>query len=138
MLGIGLSASARAAAFPPLNSPATEEHHSGKFVWADLFTTDPAAATNFYCGLFGWTADTITPNGKGYTVFSNGSRPVAGLQFGLGSCLTDGYVRPGVYYGPQRDPWFSDDPWIDGARWYGGPRGDANIGIYLHPPRYWR
>ena len=80
MLGIGLPASARAAApFQPLNSPATKEHHPGKFVWADLFTTDPVATTKFYSGLFGWTANIITQNGKAYTVFSNGSRPVAGL-----------------------------------------------------------
>jgi uncharacterized protein len=80
MLGIGLPASARGATpFQPLNSPATREHRPGKFVWADLFTTDPVAATKFYSGLFGWTANTITQDGKAYTVFSNGSRPVAGL-----------------------------------------------------------
>jgi hypothetical protein len=79
MLGIGLPASARAAEFQPLNSPATKEHLPGKFVWADLFTTDPVAATKFYSGLFGWTANIITQNGKTYTVLSNGSRPVAGL-----------------------------------------------------------
>ena len=32
-----------------------------------------------YCGLFGWTANQINQNGKVYTVFRNGSRPVAGL-----------------------------------------------------------
>jgi hypothetical protein len=80
MLGIGLHASPRATVlFQPLNSPAANEYHPGKFVWADLFTTDPVAATKFYSGLFGWTANTITQNGKAYTVFSNGSRPVAGL-----------------------------------------------------------
>ncbi len=80
MLGIGLHASDRSAApFQPLNSPATKQHLPGKFVWADLFTTNPVAATKFYSGLFGWTANTITQNGKAYTVFSNGSRPVAGL-----------------------------------------------------------
>ena len=80
MLDIGLPASARAAApFQPLNSPATKEHRPGKFVWADLFTTDPVAATKFYSGLFGWTANIITQDGKAYTVLSNGSRPVAGL-----------------------------------------------------------
>jgi uncharacterized protein len=80
MLGIGLSAADRAAApFQPLNSPATGEHRPGKFVWADLFTTDPVAATKFYSGVFGWSANTILQGGKSYTVFSNGSRPVAGL-----------------------------------------------------------
>jgi len=79
-LGIGLPSAARAAApFQPLNNPATKTHLPGKFVWADLFTTDPVAATKFYSGLFGWTANTITQDGKTYTVFSNGSRPVAGL-----------------------------------------------------------
>jgi predicted enzyme related to lactoylglutathione lyase len=80
LLGIGLPVAAHAQApFQPLNAPATNEHRPGKFVWADLFTTDPVAATKFYSGLFGWTANTITQNGKAYTVFSNGSRPVAGL-----------------------------------------------------------
>jgi len=80
MLGLGLPASAHAAApFQPLNRPATTEHRPGKFVWADLFTTDPVAATKFYTGLFGWTTNLIAQNGRTYTVFSNGSRPVAGL-----------------------------------------------------------
>ena len=80
LLGSGLSIAAQTAApFQPLNAPASDEHRPGKFVWADLFTTDPVAATKFYSGLFGWTANTITQNGKAYTVFSNGSRPVAGL-----------------------------------------------------------
>jgi hypothetical protein len=79
-LGIGLAPSVRAAApFQPLNSPATTEHRPGKFVWADLFTTDPVAAAKFYTGLFGWTTNLITQNDRTYTVFSNGSRPVAGL-----------------------------------------------------------
>jgi predicted enzyme related to lactoylglutathione lyase len=79
LLGSGLSAAASTPTFQPLHEPATGEHHPGKFVWADLFTTDPVAATKFYCGLFGWTANVIDQNAKAYTVFSNGSRPVAGL-----------------------------------------------------------
>jgi predicted enzyme related to lactoylglutathione lyase len=80
LLGIGFPVFANAEApFQPLNVPSTNEHRPGKFVWADLFTTDPVAATKFYSGLFGWTANIITQNGRDYTVFSNGSRPVAGL-----------------------------------------------------------
>ena len=60
---------------------------------------------------------------------------LAGLQFGLSGCLTDGSRRNGVYYGPQGDPWFSDDSWVDGHRWYGGPRVDAHVAVYIHPPR---
>ena len=79
LLGLILPAAAGTAAFPPLNQPATKESHPGRFVWADLFTTDPAAATKFYCALLGWTATTIDLQGKAYTVFRNGPHPVAGL-----------------------------------------------------------
>ena len=65
--------------FQPLHRPATGQQHPGKFIWADLLTTDPVAAAKFYTGLFGWTANTIEQHGRSYTVFSNGSRPVAGL-----------------------------------------------------------
>ena len=69
--------------------------------------------------------------------FIFGAFILVGLQFGLSSCVSDGYVgvQEGVYYGPRRDPWFRDDPWMDGHRWYGGPRSEVNVGIYLHPPR---
>jgi hypothetical protein len=81
MLGIiGFAASARAAKFPPLNDPATKETHPGKFVWAELFTNDSAAASKFYSGVFGWTAVTLDQHGVAYTVFSNGNHPVAGLR----------------------------------------------------------
>ena len=43
ILGSGLPLPARAATFPPLNEPATQESHPGKFVWAELFTGDSAA-----------------------------------------------------------------------------------------------
>lgn len=80
LLGIGFPASARAAQFPPLNDPATKESHPGKFVWAELFTADSATATKFYTGVFGWTAATLEQNGVTYTVFRNGTHPVAGLR----------------------------------------------------------
>ena len=79
LLTVGFSTSVRAAKFPPLNTPAATEHRPGKLVWADLFTADPDGATKFYCGLLGWTAATLDQKGKGYTVFSNGGTPVAGL-----------------------------------------------------------
>jgi len=79
LLGCGSRISASTPTFQPLHESGTGEKHPGKFVWADLFTTDPVAATKFYTGLFGWTANTIDQKGKAYTVFSNGRRPVAGL-----------------------------------------------------------
>jgi predicted enzyme related to lactoylglutathione lyase len=80
MLGTGFPAPARAAAFLPLNDPATREAHPGKFVWAELFTTNVATATRFYTGVFGWTSVTLQQNGETYTVFSVGKHPVAGLR----------------------------------------------------------
>lgn len=79
LLAAGTSAPARADTFPPLNSPATTEHRPCKLVWADLFTADPEAATKFYCELLGWTASPLEQNGKGYIVFFNGLKPIAGL-----------------------------------------------------------
>ena len=74
-----LAPAGRAEPFPPLHASVSAEHIPGKFVWVDLFTTDPVAATKFYTGLFGWTADVSTQNGKSYTTFRNAGRPVAGL-----------------------------------------------------------
>jgi uncharacterized protein len=72
---------AHAAPFelPPLNSPASTEHHVGKVVWADLVTPDLAAAERFYGGLFGWTFQTIHAGASDYAVASADGRPVGGL-----------------------------------------------------------
>jgi uncharacterized protein len=71
----------RAASFelPPLNTPATTEHHVGKMVWAELVTPDLAAAERFYGGLFGWTFRTIHMGGSEYAVALADGRPVGGL-----------------------------------------------------------
>ncbi len=80
LLCAGLPSAARAENFPALTTPATADHRPGKLVWADLFTTNPEAASTFYCGLLGWTAAPLEHKGKGYTLFSNGGVPVAGLS----------------------------------------------------------
>jgi predicted enzyme related to lactoylglutathione lyase len=46
---------ATAADLPPLNVPATSEHHAGKRIFAELVTPDLAASKQFYGKLFGWT-----------------------------------------------------------------------------------
>ena len=79
ILATGFVARASAATFPPLNTPATTAQIQGKLIWVDLFTADPDGATRFYCGLLGWTAANLEQKGKGYTVFSNAGKPVAGL-----------------------------------------------------------
>jgi predicted enzyme related to lactoylglutathione lyase len=75
------STALRAASFelPPLNSPASLEHHVGKVVWADLVTPDLAAAERFYSGLFGWTFQTIHAGDSDYAVALLDGRPVGGL-----------------------------------------------------------
>ena len=81
LLAVGFPASIHAAKFPPLNTPAAYRSPPGASLsfGRDLFTADPDGATKFYCGLLGWTAAALEQKGKGYTVFSNEGRPVAGL-----------------------------------------------------------
>lgn len=54
---------------------------SGKFGWADLVTTDPKAAIDFYTGTFGWTAREIQRHGQSYTFLLNHGQPVAGVAY---------------------------------------------------------
>lgn len=79
VLAIGIPLSVAAAAFPALNRPATTTRFPGKFVWADLFTSEPESAAAFYCSLLGWTAASVEQNEKSYIVLSNGGHPVAGI-----------------------------------------------------------
>ncbi len=55
-------------------------HAPGTFCWADLGTSDAAAAKRFYTGLFGWAFED-RPMGEGayYTMFDVGGRSVAAL-----------------------------------------------------------
>ena len=55
-------------------------HAPGTFCWADLGTTDAAAAKGFYTGLFGWSLEE-RPMGEGasYTMFRIGTNSVAAL-----------------------------------------------------------
>jgi uncharacterized protein len=78
-LALGLVSTAHAAPFPAINTTSNETHLPGKLVWADLFTSEPDAASKFYCGLLGWTATSIDQKGKAYTIFMNNGVAVAGL-----------------------------------------------------------
>ena len=52
----------------------------GTFGWADLLTTDVAAAKQFYAGLFGWTYEDLpTPVGIDYTMCYVDGQMVSGL-----------------------------------------------------------
>ena len=66
-------------ALPALNSPASNEHHPGKVVWADLVTPDLPAAEKFYGTLFGWTFQNVHAGNHDYAVAMLDGRPIAGL-----------------------------------------------------------
>ena len=52
----------------------------GALCWAELSTTDTAAAADFYSALFGWSASVNkSPTGADYTMFSIDGRPVGGM-----------------------------------------------------------
>jgi predicted enzyme related to lactoylglutathione lyase len=48
--------------------------------WNELITSDAAAATKFYVGLFGWKIESVPMGNVPYTMLKNGDVPVAGLM----------------------------------------------------------
>src|ERR1700745_3142245 len=53
----------------------------GKFIWYDVMTSDPKAATAFSRHVIGWEAqEHAMPDARTYTVFSKGPAMVAGLM----------------------------------------------------------
>jgi len=52
----------------------------GAFSWAELQTTDPEKATQFYEGLFGWEVETMTMSMGPYTVVKAGGIPAGGIM----------------------------------------------------------
>ena len=52
----------------------------GKFVWYELMTTDPDAATDFYQGVIGWGAQAWEGGETPYTMWTVGERPVGGMM----------------------------------------------------------
>ena len=63
---------------PPLTQPASDEHHVGKVIWADLVTPDLDGAKRFYGTLFGWSFRDV-PGAPNYAVALLDGEPVAGL-----------------------------------------------------------
>jgi len=69
----------------PLSGAAADSaaaiHRPGKFAWAEVVTTDPAAVVNFYTKTFGWTAQKSDQGPEGYTLLFNAGRPVGGVAY---------------------------------------------------------
>jgi len=53
---------------------------SGAVCWNELLTHDPAKASDFYAGLFGWTPVKQPMEGFEYTMMMSGEAPVCGLM----------------------------------------------------------
>ena len=52
----------------------------GAFCWAELYTYDTKAASNFYSGLFGWEVQQVQgAAGLPYNLFTSGGAPAAGM-----------------------------------------------------------
>lgn len=69
--------------WPPIADPATNQHAPGRWVWADLVTSDVARAADFYAKVFGWTFETY--GGKDdrdtYTLVLADGQPIGGMVF---------------------------------------------------------
>jgi hypothetical protein len=83
MLGIDKSAHCAAACSPhtlhqEFAMDVFKTH--GAFSWSELMTSDPAAASDFYGKLFGWTIKEMGPEMGGYRVANIGEAGVGGLM----------------------------------------------------------
>ena len=62
---------------------------AGAPCWVDLWTSDVAAARQFYDELFGWQAQEPSPEFGGYFMFHRGGVPVAGAMGDMGDMRAD-------------------------------------------------
>ncbi len=67
---------------------------AGRFVWYELMTTHPDAATAFYGSVIGWSAADSGVPGVSYTILSAPDAPVGGLM-ALPDQVRDAGGRPG-------------------------------------------
>jgi predicted enzyme related to lactoylglutathione lyase len=69
--------------WPPIVDPATNQHTPGRWVWADLVTSDVARAADFYGKVFGWTFETYggEDDRETYTLVLADGLPIGGMVF---------------------------------------------------------
>lgn len=75
--------------------PETPPIPVGAPVWFDLFSSDPAASTSFYEGVFGWMAEEAPAEFGGYVNFAKNGVNIAGMMPNPGEGAPDGWV---VYF----------------------------------------
>jgi len=71
--------------------PKRETAPNGAPCWVDLITSDAGRSRDFYCNLFGWTAEEPSAEFGGYFMFSKDGIPVGGAM-----PATDGMPGGGV------------------------------------------
>jgi hypothetical protein len=69
--------------WPPIVDPPTHTYTPGRWVWADLVTSDVAAAADFYGKVFGWTYETYGGDDDldTYTLVLADGLPIGGMVF---------------------------------------------------------
>jgi predicted enzyme related to lactoylglutathione lyase len=88
---------------PPLNDPATDAQLPGKFIWADIFTSDVSGVRQFYGQLFGWNWRWISEQpDRPYGMFYANGIAVAGVAHRDAPDGDKTYAR-WVYYISTRD-----------------------------------
>lgn len=70
---------ASAPSWPPVTGSTTVPASPGRWIWAELFTADAAAARQFYGHVFGWEFETRGAGDRPYTLVTNAGQPVAGM-----------------------------------------------------------
>jgi hypothetical protein len=65
--------------WPAIAEGETITSTQGRWIWAELFTSDVAEAKAFYGSVFGWQFETRGTSEKPYTLVLNEGRPVAGM-----------------------------------------------------------
>ena len=68
-----------APVLPPLNDKPTNKQITGKFIWFELASTNPAQLKKFYGDVFGWTFKTTTNTNEEYALIRNGDHAIAGI-----------------------------------------------------------
>ncbi len=81
VMTVTTTADAQTPVWPSIGEPTAAARVAGRWLWADLVTTDVARSSDFYARVFQWTYRTVPGAGgaPGYvTVLANG-RPIGGI-----------------------------------------------------------
>lgn len=83
LLGAALHAdvAAQTPEWPPVGEPATVSRAAGRWLWADLVSTDTSLSAEFYGKVFGWTFRPVAAadGAAGYLTILSDGRPIGGI-----------------------------------------------------------